>query len=249
MDETYSSDLATTTNAIIASDLMDELIAIRDSFDVNYWRLGDITNIIISQAIAQGAENIKMVLYHRIGQIVGKSPKMIRYYSAVSGFYPHNIRERYHLLPFSHFSYAMRFRESDDVSFSSGSKCEEVLDYAQDNAEEFHGLPPSVASLKYEFEESDRLPESTAPRDRRAPQPSISVIDTFPISSNGDSRNRDDILESRKKTAVRRLSNLISEIVPIVQFLDNSVLSQLVSRLVENIRYYIEQYEDFVEDA
>lgn len=242
----YKSDIEKSTSAIIASDLMDELLAIRDSFDISYWRLGDVTNIIINQAIANGAEDIKMILYRRIGQIVGKHPKTIRYYAAVAGFYPQEIRERYQLLPFSHFSFAMRFRDSDSITFSKASKCARVLDYAQDNAEEYHGLPPSVSALQDKFSGREQLPsgdgvgKKTAPDNGKADVP---LIDTFPISSNGDRRDRVDVVESRRVKAVKRLAVLINEIVSIVQFLDNSVLSQLVSRLVEHIRYYIE-HED-----
>jgi hypothetical protein len=252
-DTTYSSDPATSTSAIITSDLMDELIAIRDSFDTSYWRLGDITNIIINQAVARGADNIKMVLYHRIGQIVGKSPKMIRYYAAVSGFYPQQIREKYQLLPFSHFAYAMRFRSGDDTSFGESSKTSEILEYAQSNAEDYHGLPPSVSLLRREFEENltgnglennGSMPPSSQPIDRRVAPPDVSVLDMFPIVANDDMRDRQDVIDARREVAIQRLATLISEIVPLVQFVGNPALAMVVSRLVESIRYFIEHHED-----
>jgi len=249
----YSSDMKLTTNALIAPTVVDRLIAIRDSFDTNYWQLGDITNMVISQAIARGVGDIKMVLYQRVGQIVGKSPKMVRYYAAVSGFFQQEIREKYQLLPFSHFAFAMKFRERDAISFTETSKSAMILEYAVNNAAEYHGLPPSVASLSYRFEESviEPLPQgvtSVKPADRRIASPDISVIDTFPITGgDGDERGRVEIIENRRRIALSRLSKLVGEIVPIVQFLGNPALSQVVSRLVESIRYFVENYGEVIE--
>lgn len=95
-------------NDLIPDDIQNELLQIQSDNNKNYWRTGDLC----IQALEIGAINCKPMdaIYSAIGLLVGRSNRSVREITAVAKFFPLEIRERYDMLSFSHFRYAIRLQ-------------------------------------------------------------------------------------------------------------------------------------------
>jgi hypothetical protein len=130
----------------IPSAYEDKLIVWRDQRSNDCWWLGDTTIIIIAwieenNARIGGKPIGRMDIYNAIGRLSGVAGRTVRYYAAICEFYPHDQRELYEVLPFSHFAFARQFDE----------RAGEILSAALDYIEGHGGRPPSVEWLEYEF--------------------------------------------------------------------------------------------------
>ncbi len=112
-----------TYNNIVSDELQMELLDLRDNIRNNSFRIGDIAVKVMNEAEKNGLNVSQTMVWSAVGSFVGYSARTIRYYAETALFYPNNIRDKYDILPFSHFVYA-RYK---------GERWEEVLEYALDN--------------------------------------------------------------------------------------------------------------------
>lgn len=106
----------------------------RDEFTRGYFEIGDIANEIILLNIKSGSKVEQSSIYAAIGRFCGKSGRTVRDYAEISAFFPIDTRDKYDMLPFSHFRFAK----------SMGRKWQDVLDYSM--------LHPEVSEGKLAFE-------------------------------------------------------------------------------------------------
>jgi len=132
--------LKTTVSRLIPKSYLEDLIQLREEMTMSYWKIGDITNAIITMSVANKMPIEKMKVYQAVGSVVGKADRSVRLYSYLASFYPPDIRKLYEVLPYSHFVVACQYK--------GGSEWEEVLNKALDFMDEF-GLPPSVERLSF----------------------------------------------------------------------------------------------------
>lgn len=107
-------------SSIVPVELQEELIAIRDRYTLDSFRIGDIVN----QVLVFCAENKLVVerheIYAAVGSFVGKAARTVREYNYLAMFFPYHIREKYGALSFDHFRAASRL----------GENWQEALDWA-----------------------------------------------------------------------------------------------------------------------
>lgn len=126
---------------IVPDEVQAELIQWRDAFSAGAFRIGDIANEMIIRASTQGWSVTNDRIYKAVGKFCGKSGRTIRYYSETSAFYPVNIRNKYDVLPFSHFVFAR----------TKGDDWELVLEYASEHPES------SLSEITVHFENVGRF--------------------------------------------------------------------------------------------
>jgi hypothetical protein len=130
------SKTVVSTNDLIPGNYVNELLYWKDQISTGCWRIGDITNDIYVLALANGLEITKLELCGRIGKIVGKAGRTVRLYADTAGFFSAETRQKYEVLPFSHFYFAR----------ANCNHWQEVLEKSLDHMEEY-GSPPSVETL------------------------------------------------------------------------------------------------------
>lgn len=125
---------------ILPDNIQAELIQLADDQTRIEFRVGDI----VAQAVAWNAQNQKptslMEIYAAVGAFVGKSARTIRDYSAVSAFFPADIRDEYAVLKFDHFRQAMTL----------GPDWENALRWAVEQVDVL-GRPASVDAMVAQF--------------------------------------------------------------------------------------------------
>lgn len=100
--------LTVTYADIIPTEMVEELIVIRDSITQASFRTGDIVN-----QIKQARSDLEPdIVYSAVGSYVGKRARTVREYAMVSAFYPLHVRLEYEALSFDHFRTAMRYGEN-----------------------------------------------------------------------------------------------------------------------------------------
>lgn len=107
-------------NKIVSDDLQMELLDLRDNIRNNSFRIGDIAMRVLNDAERNGLNVTQTYVWAAVGSFVGYSARTIRYYAETADFFSKEVREKYDILPFSHFVYA-RYK---------GNKWEAVLEYA-----------------------------------------------------------------------------------------------------------------------
>lgn len=135
----------------IPQEFFDTLLEIRQNFDEMSWRLGDITNDIVTLFYNHGYTAVqKNDIYAAVGRIVGKAARTIRLYAKTAMDFTPDIRQHYELLPFSHFVYASGWADTVDekkIPFSI-----HVLEKSMDYFTQW-GVTPSVEMLVKIFDE------------------------------------------------------------------------------------------------
>lgn len=129
---------------IVPDEVQNELIRWRDVFSAGAFNIGDIANKMIERASGQGWVVTNDRIYRAVGKFCGKSGRTIRYYAETSAFYPANIRNKFEVLPFSHFVFAR----------TKCSEWETVLEYAAENPEK------SLSEVMAHFNETRVTTES-----------------------------------------------------------------------------------------
>ena len=138
-----------TVNDIVTDDYQMELLRIRDSHRTDSFRVGDITNELVELN-----ENVSINRVHMaVASFVGKSKRTVREYSAVSKFYPPDVRQQYDVLSFDHFRVAMRY----------GENWETALQWCLDQVTKID-RPATVEMMELQF--SDMVAE--APEENRS---------------------------------------------------------------------------------
>lgn len=107
-------------NDLIPELYQNRLLHWRDIFKMGYFDIGDTALLLSERAAGQGYKVSEGQVYAAVGRFCGKSGRTIRYYAEQAAFYSVLTRERYDMLPFSHFVFAR----------SMGERWQEVLDYA-----------------------------------------------------------------------------------------------------------------------
>lgn len=159
---------------IIPESYQMRLMAWRDEFTRGYFEIGDIANEISVLNIQNKMQIEQAQIYSAVGRFCGKSGRTIRDYAEIAAFFPVAIRERYDMLPFSHFRFAK----------SRGSKWEDVLEYSMLHPD----APESKLAFEFDvsadrpimFTNADLSPESVAASLNSSvaarPQPSVAPI-------------------------------------------------------------------------
>lgn len=162
------------TGSFLPEDIQNSLLYWRDKFKQGYFEIGDVAAEVIKAFVKEGYVVTNQEVFNEIGRFCGKSGRTIRYYYETATFFPYNVRQRFHNLPFSHF-----------VLARSMDNWEAVLEYAQDHAYQseeqlrahFIGVPVCVpAGIEEQGSDTtDRLqPDLSASRVEK--QPKVTVV-------------------------------------------------------------------------
>lgn len=127
----------------LPQQVLNNLLAWRDSFSRGAWEVGDLTLEAYELARANGKRISVLQVDRQVAQVVGVAERTIRYYRTAAAFYNGFTREKYEVLPFSHFVFAMGFKGDEaDGKPTWEMILEKALDYMGE-----HGVPPSVDAL------------------------------------------------------------------------------------------------------
>lgn len=99
---------AVTYNTIIPAEAQSLLIAIRNSLTNDYFLIGDLAiTLCAHHAGVYEAREVQAAIAH----YVGKSARSVRFYQAIAGKVPADLREELSAydLSFAHFSFSVRF--------------------------------------------------------------------------------------------------------------------------------------------
>jgi len=118
-------------------NMLDELLAIRDTMTHSYWRIGNIVNELHTLSIANHLDVGRLEICAAVGRVVGKAMRSVRLYASVAAFYTADAQRKYDVLPYSHYVFAMSY----------GQDWERVMRVSLDYMEK-HGIPPSLESMK-----------------------------------------------------------------------------------------------------
>lgn len=158
-------------NMIVPDDLQMELLDLRDNIRNNSFKVGDIAWKVMQGSLERGLNVSQSMVWAAVGSFVGYSSRTIRYFAETASFYPKSIRDKYDILPFSHFVYA-RYK---------GDKWQDVLDYAMANP----GI--SEGELDYWYK-TEILGEHTAPLpDVLNNPPAKSSVASVPLAAQSTS--------------------------------------------------------------
>jgi hypothetical protein len=116
-----NADLSTySDNDLVSEEYQNRLMFWRDTFRIGQFDIGDISVEIIVEIATRGIHVNHDRVFAAIGRYCGKSGRTVRYYYETAVFYDRDIRQRYSILPFSHFVFAR----------TMGDKWQSVLDFA-----------------------------------------------------------------------------------------------------------------------
>ena len=115
-------DIVTTSN-VIPDWYLNKLLYWRDQFKAGSFDVGDIANEIVTFWGERGMPYTQEEIYARIGAVVGRSGRTIRYYAETAAFFSPQTREDHEELPFCHFVFAR----------TQGGRWNEILEYASLN--------------------------------------------------------------------------------------------------------------------
>ena len=106
---------------IVSEDNQNRLMFWRDQFRVGQFIIGDIVVETIESSVASKVRLPHTRIFEAVARFCGKKARTVRYYYEVATFYPFEVREEFHMLPFSHFVFARTL---------GGDKWRGVLEYA-----------------------------------------------------------------------------------------------------------------------
>lgn len=105
---------------ILTEEEQNELIMWRSVFNGGQFRIGDVAANKIEQYARSGIVIPDAKIDYSVGVFCGKTARTVRYYRETAVFYSLEDRQKYEILPFSHFVFAR----------SMGDRWREVLEYA-----------------------------------------------------------------------------------------------------------------------
>lgn len=164
-----SSSAAIGVRAVLKSIPMEleiELDSISLTTRRNRWRIGDIAAQLCDQVRQHQLEASEMEVYQAISIELNHeiSARTVRWYASLSEFYSQETRDKYDILPYSHFELAMNHRLI----------WQDILDAAIKRMEYTGGRPPSVQWLEAFFR--GRILENQE-ADSDPSQPALDTID------------------------------------------------------------------------
>lgn len=122
---------------IVSDELQNELLQISEMDTTNAFRVGEITDIVLAQAV--GLKTHKSEVYRAVSSFAGRSARTIREYHTVWKFYPSEVRAIYPTLKYDHFRVAMRL----------GDRWKEALDWAANQVDELNRPATVDAMIKH----------------------------------------------------------------------------------------------------
>ena len=128
-------------NDLIPTELRDELIAIRDSYTKDNFRIGDIVGIVTKICDNKGLQILREDIYKAVGCYVGKAARSVREYYMIAQIYPEPIRQRFEVLSFDHFRNAAQLGHGKDIA---------ALEWAVGQVEQL-GRPATVEGMLVKF--------------------------------------------------------------------------------------------------
>ena len=94
----------------IPEDIQNQLMSYNAMTTEICFSIGDIANLIYTNLKAMSKQNKEDanqdIVFAAIGYFCGKSSRTVRHYYSVARAFPREIREKYSVLSFSHFSFA-----------------------------------------------------------------------------------------------------------------------------------------------
>lgn len=96
---------------IIPDNVRDRCVYIGQTLSRGNWETGDIANFCKALVRERGYEINDMEIYQYLADLEGSSESSVRHAAYVAAFYPEPVRSDFEVLPFSHFQYAMQFRD------------------------------------------------------------------------------------------------------------------------------------------
>lgn len=98
-------------NDIVPEVLQNELMQLRNADQLISFRIGDIANQLVEEAVRSGLKVPVARVFGAVGNFCGRSQRTIEEYADVAAFYPQNVRQEFDLLAFSYFSAARRLKD------------------------------------------------------------------------------------------------------------------------------------------
>lgn len=139
--------------AVTPEPILDILRSISERQTKDLWAVGDITNYLIASFREQGYEFPDAAVYRMVAQEAGVSAKRVEQLRHLAAFFSEPVRERYAVLPHSHFEFAR----------SMGDRWQEALDVSLRKMDELGGRRPSVDWLHAYFFPTTPEPPAPAP--------------------------------------------------------------------------------------
>jgi hypothetical protein len=129
----------------LSQDTLNELLYWRDHLTAGYWRIGDIANALYDESVQNDLQVTRQQINAAIGHVIGKSGRTVRLYATVAAFFSSEIRQKYDVLPYAHFVFAMGL--PGNARGMEIPAWQALLDLSLDNIQDY-GLPPSVDALE-----------------------------------------------------------------------------------------------------
>jgi len=107
----------------LREDTLNALLNWRDLFVKGYWEIGDLVNEEWSYVVANNIQAMKAEVQACFGEVMGRSARTIRVYADTAEFYGKDAREKYNVLPYKHFIFAMTYP-------AQAATWMEILDYS-----------------------------------------------------------------------------------------------------------------------
>lgn len=99
-----------TSLAQLPETVQNRLLHLRDSITRTSWQVGDIVNEIFQSELARDPGAMIMPVYLFVAEVVGLSASTVRHHAAAAAFYTPPVREKYDILPHSHFVFALGYK-------------------------------------------------------------------------------------------------------------------------------------------
>lgn len=170
-----------------------------------------------------------MDVYAAIGEQTGISRRSISDYITCAKFYPNNVWEKYSILPFSHFRFALGF----------GNKWSDVLDLSIRQMDNNNGRPPSVEWLEMTLRTID---SPATVKDRMDAEDIVYGDYSNPLEYPADIAPDDSSIAPGTRFALDRLKNILSAVQKITQNLD--LPDELGDQLADTIENFIQSVNE-----
>jgi len=110
-------------SSIVPEDTQSELIGYGQTTTEICFSIGDIANQTHDGLMNTNQNTTQQFVCSAVGFFCGKSGRTVRHYASIANFFNKEVREKYSVLSFSHFSFAKQMNE----------RWQEVLDYSVDD--------------------------------------------------------------------------------------------------------------------
>jgi hypothetical protein len=96
---------------IVSEEHQNRLMFWRDTLRIGQFDIGDIAREVILDAANRGIAVNNDRIDAAVGSFCGKTARTVRYYRETAAFFDETAREKYNMLPFSHFVFARTMGE------------------------------------------------------------------------------------------------------------------------------------------